>query len=216
MLGLILAGGRGTRYGAAGEKPLALCAGMPMIERVADALVGAGLEVVVVASPSSPFTQNWCRAHDLLCICTQGEGYIEDLAEAAALLGLDEPLLCVSADLPCLTVELVDEVVAAYEAQALPALSVWIPIGDKGLVDAPCVEEVDGRRAAPAGINILDGGQMDGAQEETRLLLDDPRLRHNVNTLDALRAAEVFLASKESVQAASCNHRKRDIDRRAR
>ncbi len=216
MLSLILAGGRGTRYGAAGEKPLALCAGMPMIERVADALVGAGLEVVVVASPSSPFTQNWCRAHDLLCICTQGEGYIEDLAEAAALLGLDEPVLCVSADLPCLTAELVDEVVGAYGTQALPALSVWVPVEDEGLVDAPCIEEVEGRRAVPAGINVLDGGRMGEVQEETRLLLDDPRLRHNVNTLDALRAAEAFLTSKESVQSANCAHRKRDIDRRAR
>ncbi|MEN6519365.1 MAG: NTP transferase domain-containing protein [Methanospirillum sp.] len=215
MLGLILAGGQGTRYGE-GEKPLALCGGRPMIERVADALDGAGLEVVVVASPCTPFTQNWCRAHDLLCVCTEGKGYVEDLVEAADLLGLDEPVLCVSADLPCLTAELVGEVVAAYEAQALPALSVWVPVEDENNVNAPCIEEVDGRRAVPAGINVLDGGRMNGAQEETRLLLDDPRLRHNVNTPDALKAAEAFLASAESPQASDCNHRKKDIDRSTR
>ncbi len=214
MLGLILAGGQGTRYGE-GEKPLALCGGRPMIERVADALDGAGLEVVVVASPCTPFTQNWCRAHDLLCVCTEGKGYVEDLVEAADLLGLDEPVLCVSADLPCLTAELVGEVVAAYEAQALPALSVWAPVGDYP-VDAPCIDVVDGRRAVPAGINVLDGGRMNGVQEETRLLLDDPRLRHNVNTPDALKAAEAFLASAESTRATDCNHRKKDIDRSTR
>jgi adenosylcobinamide-phosphate guanylyltransferase len=215
MLGLILAGGRGARFGA-GEKPLAICGGRPMIERVADALGEAGLEIAVVASPCAPFTQNWCRAHDLLCVCTAGEGYVEDLAEAAALLGLDGPVLCVSADLPCLTAELVGMIVEAYEAQALPALSVWVPDESIGMTDAPCVEVVGGRRAVPAGINVLDGGRMGEAQEETRLLLDEPRLRHNVNTTDALRAAEAFLASVESTQAMDCNHRKKDIDRSTR
>lgn len=214
MLGLILAGGRGTRYGP-GEKPLALCCGRPMIERVADALGKAGLEVVVVASVCTPFTQNWCRAHDLLCICTEGAGYVEDLAEASSLLGLDGPVLCVSSDLPCITAEIIGEVVAAYRAQALPALSVWVPVGD-GATDAPCIEEVRGHRAAPAGINVLDGGRMGEVQEETRFLLPDPCLRHNVNTREALEAAEAFLAARESVQAEDCNHRKRDIDRSTR
>jgi adenosylcobinamide-phosphate guanylyltransferase len=186
-----------------------------MIERVADALDKAGLEVVVVASPRTPFTQNWCRAHDLLCICTGGAGYVEDLAEATGLLGLDEPVLCVSSDLPCITAEIIGEVVAAYEAQALPALSVWVPAGD-GAADAPCIEEVGGDRVVPAGINVLDGGRMAEVQEETKLLLSDPCLRHNVNTKEALVAAEAFLAARESVRAEDCNHRKRDIDRSTR
>ncbi|MEN6341797.1 MAG: NTP transferase domain-containing protein [Methanospirillum sp.] len=215
MLALILAGGRGTRYGA-GEKPLALCGGRPMIERVADALEEAGLEVVVVASACTPFTQNWCRAHDLLCVCTAGEGYIEDLDEVAALLALHEPILCVSADLPCLTAGLVGRVVAAYKAQTLPALSVWVPVNDGESVNAPCVEMVDGLRSVPAGINVLDGGRLGQVQEETRLLIDDPRLRHNVNTQSALKAAEEFLASLESPRASDCNHRKKDIDRSTR
>ena len=215
MLGLILAGGRGVRYGT-GEKPLALCAGRPMIERVAEALEEAGLEVVIVASPCTPFTQNWCRAHELLCVCTGGAGYVEDLAEAARLLDLGEPALCVSADLPCLTPALVAGVVAAYEAQDLPALSVWVPIGDDEECDAPCIEVVDGRRAVPTGVNVLDGGRMGEVQEEVRLLVDDPRLRHNVNTPAALTAAEAFLAGAESPEASDCNHRKRDIDRSTR
>lgn len=215
MLALILAGGRGTRFGC-GEKPLALCGGRPMIERVTEALDGAGLEVVVVASPSTPFTQNWCRAHDLLCIRTRGDGYIEDLSEAADQLGLDGPVICVSADLPCITAELVGMIVEAYTAQALPALSVWVPVDHEDVTDAPCVEVVDGRRAVPAGVNVLDGSRMGEAQDETRLLVDDPRLRHNVNTRDALGAADAFLDSAESPRAPDCNHRKKDIDRSTR
>jgi adenosylcobinamide-phosphate guanylyltransferase len=210
MLGLILAGGRGTRYGV-GEKPLALCGGRPMIERVVKALQDAGLEIVVVSSPCTPFTQNWCRAHDLLCVCTGGNGYVEDLDKAAALLGLDGPVLCVSADLPCLTAALVGRVLEAYGAQELPALSVWVPAGDDGAASAPCVEEVEGVRAVPAGLNVLDGGRIGRPQAETRLLLDDPALRHNVNTPGARTAAEAFLAGAETPEAADCDHRKKDI-----
>ena len=75
---------------------------------------------------------------------------------------------------------------------------------------------VHGRRAVPAGVNVLDGGRMGEVQEEHRLLVDDPRLRHNVNTPAALKAAEAFLAGAESPEAPDCNHRKRDIDRSTR
>ena len=194
MLGLILAGGRGVRFGG-GEKPLALCNGQPLIEWVADALVDAGVEPVVVASTRTPFTQNWCRAHDLLCICTGGAGYVEDLVEAIALLGLDEPVLTVAADLPCLSRSLVEQVVLAYRGQTCPALSVWVPVDD--WTDAgPYVEEVDGRRAVPAGINILHAGLIGGMQEECRLRIDDPSLGHNVNTRVSLAAAERHLAGE--------------------
>lgn len=214
MLGLILAGGRGSRFGP-GEKPLALCGGRPLIEHVVEALVEAGLEVVIVVSPHTPFTQNWCRAHDLLCVCTAGNGYVEDLAEAGTLLGPEGPVLCASADLPCLSAALVVDVIEAYWAQDRPALSVWVPV-DEVDPEPAFTGDVDGRRAAPAGLNILDGGRMDQVQEEARLLLDDPRLRHNVNTTAALEAAEAFLALPESPNAANCIHRKRDIDRSTR
>lgn len=211
MLALILAGGRGTRLGLS-EKPLVLCAGRPMIGRVADALIGAGLEVVVVASPSTPYTQNWCRAHDLLCVCTAGAGYIEDLAEAAALLDLDEPVLCVSADLPGISPGVVAEIVRAYDRQPLPALSVWVAADDAGAAAAPFADLVEEVMAVPAGINILHGGRMGGPQEETRLLLADPGLCHNVNTREAHRAAEAFLASAETPPGADRADRKTDND----
>jgi len=197
LLALILAGGRGRRLGG-GEKPLALCNGRPMLEWVVDAIVGAGHEPVIVASPCTPFTQNWCRAHELLCVCTGGAGYIEDLAEAVGLLGLDEPVLTVSADLPCLTSGIVEQVVAAYEHQPRPALSVWVPVDGSEADEGAQVEVVDGRTAVPAGINVVHAGRMAGDQEECRLLLADPALRHNVNTRTALDAAETHLVGRQS------------------
>lgn len=208
MLGLILAGGRGARFGG-GEKPLALCNGLPLIERVADALREAKVEPVVVASPRTPYTQNWCRAHDILCICTGGAGYVEDLVEAVSLLGLDEPVLTVAADLPCLSSAIVEQVVRVYRSQPCPALSVWVPVGD-GASALPYVDVIDGRQAIPAGINVLHAGQMGDLQEECRLLIDDPSIRHNVNTRAALTAAERHLAGDQLRPDPGVDHRKRD------
>lgn len=208
MLGLILAGGLGTRFGG-GEKPLALCHGRPMVGWVTAALVEAGIDPVVVASPRTPYTQNWCRAHDILCICTGGAGYVEDLAEAVALLGLDGPFLTVAADLPCLSPSLVERVVLAYRDQACPALSVWVPLTDMTDTGA-YVEVIDGRRVTPAGINILHARLISAPQEECRLCLDDPSLHHNVNTRAALAAAERYLAERELRPDPGVDHRKRD------
>jgi adenosylcobinamide-phosphate guanylyltransferase len=214
VFALILAGGRGTRFGAC-EKPLALCRDRPLLEYVVDAAVRAGCDVAVVASPCTPFTQNWCRAHDLLCVCTEGAGYVEDLREAISLLSLDEPVLCLSADLPCITSELIERIVATYEEQDRPALSVWYPV-DSGDRAVPYIDEVDGCRAAPAGINIIHGGRVSEEQDEFRLVIHDPALCHNVNTMEAHRAAETYLSGFTSSSDSERDHRKMDIERNER
>jgi adenosylcobinamide-phosphate guanylyltransferase len=97
---------------------------------------------------------------------TPGSGYIEDTAFAARALGLDGPFMVVSADLPFITPDIIDRVVAEYEKCGREALSVraWA-----------------GGAAAPAGINVVHGAHMDRAQEEYILVLSDPMLAVNVN-----------------------------------
>ena len=146
-------GGRARERGSAGREA-ARALGRP-----ADARAGRGRARRGRARggdrrphPCTPFTQNWCRAHDLLCVCTEGAGYIDDIAEAAALLDLDGPVLCVSADLPCLTGEIVGEVVAAYGAQALPACSTWVPVdAEEARGTRPLLDDVDGHDPSPPG-----------------------------------------------------------------
>ncbi|MGD9490865.1 MAG: NTP transferase domain-containing protein, partial [Methanoregulaceae archaeon] len=73
MRALILAGGSGSRL-SLGEKPLVMVDGVPMISRIITAFQKAGCEVVVVLSPRTPFTNIWCRAHDILHYVASGTG----------------------------------------------------------------------------------------------------------------------------------------------
>ncbi len=102
MHALIMAGGAGTRL-ARGEKPLTLVCGRPMLSYITDAFHSAGCEPVVVTSPGTPMTANWCRAHGITVIRAGGNGYIEDMVSAVRNLGDEQPLFISVSDIPCIT-----------------------------------------------------------------------------------------------------------------
>ncbi|HON80888.1 MAG TPA: NTP transferase domain-containing protein [Methanoregulaceae archaeon] len=187
MLALILAGGGGTRLDL-GEKPLVTIRGKPMIEYVIDAFTAGGYDVVVVLSKKTPFTQNWCRAREILCIIASGAGYIEDLAEAVDILGIIGPFFTCVADLPCLrpgTIRVIEE---RYRESGCEACSVWVPrdiSGTSGCRSSYSVT-INGISACPAGINILRGDLIDRPQEELSLLIPDKSLSFNINTREEL------------------------------
>jgi adenosylcobinamide-phosphate guanylyltransferase len=187
MLALILAGGEGTRLGK-GEKPLVDICDRPMVARVLDAFITAGLEVMVVASSRGPMTLNYLRAQGIPFYQAQGGGYVEDIVEAVTALGITAPLFTSVADIPCLRPEHVKEIQEAYLAQEKPALSCWVPrdLCPAGGCRTEYSEMVDGVPAVPAGVNILLGERIRKPQEEYRLLLRDPALALNVNTPEDL------------------------------
>jgi len=78
MLALIMAGGCGSRLNA-GEKPLVNICGNPMIYHVIRAFEDAGCELVIVSSPKTPFTKNWCRTNGFEIYNSGGTGYVEDM-----------------------------------------------------------------------------------------------------------------------------------------
>ncbi|MDD1655890.1 MAG: NTP transferase domain-containing protein [Methanomicrobiales archaeon] len=194
MLALIMAGGEGSRLGL-GEKPLVTIGGIPMIRHVIDAFREAGHEPVVVASPRTPMTLNWCRVQGITLFSAEGRGYIPDLVEAVTDLEETGPLFTSTSDLPCLTADLIRTIESAYRSAGTPALSVWVPL-DLYPGNAECreyTEVVDGVPACPAGINILLGSVITAPQEETPLLLRNRRLAYHVNTrkeLEQVRAAD--------------------------
>jgi adenosylcobinamide-phosphate guanylyltransferase len=187
MLALILAGGSGSRLGL-GEKPLVTIGGRPMIARVIDAFEGAGCEPVVVLSPRTPYTHNWCRARGITHLTSQGNGYVADLVHAVETLEERDPLFTSVSDLPCLTPEILCEVYARYRESGKDACSVWVPRelvlgeGCRSLYR----ETVCGTDACPAGLNILRGDRISGAQEEVQVLIRSRRLVFNINTREEL------------------------------
>jgi adenosylcobinamide-phosphate guanylyltransferase len=188
MLALILAGGSGSRLDL-GEKPLVTIRGEPMIDHVIRAF--ENYEPVVILSDRTPFTRNWCRAHDIEYLVASGIGYIPDIAEAVSILDEEGPFFTCVADLPCITPRIIGEVEDRYRESGKEACSVWVPqsIGGRDTY----ADEVEGVMACPAGINILRGDAIDRPQEELRLLISDRRLAFNINTREELAAVKSLL-----------------------
>ena len=53
-----------------------------MISLVLSAFEHSGYDIIIVASPRTPFTMNWARVHGFEFIRASGHGYIQDLQEA--------------------------------------------------------------------------------------------------------------------------------------
>lgn len=199
MLALIMAGGEGSRLGM-GEKPLVNICGRPMVSYVIDAFLAADHEVVVVASYRTPFTKNWCRAQGVTIYDAKGLGYVEDINAAAADLEEEgKPLFTCVSDLPCLTVDIITDIEAAWRRSGLPACSTWVP---RDLcLEHGCrthyTEVIDGIPACPAGVNILTASREAGIpEEEVQVLLHDRRLAFNINTREELALVQRYLCGK--------------------
>lgn len=204
MRALIMAGGEGSRLGM-GEKPLVRIAGRPMIERVIDAFLEADIDPIIVTSTKTPYTKNWCRANQITFVSTDGEGYLNDLAQAVMILEEDGAIFISVSDIPCLRADTIRAVKDAYAGSGMPACSTWVPVslcrhfGTEPRYQAT----IEGVPASPAGINILNGSCIHEEQPELQLLLNEPGLVFNVNTRSELEKLEMHFHSliKYSLQA---------------
>jgi len=196
MRALIMAGGAGSRL-RRGEKPLLPVCGRPMVSYVTDAFRAAGCEPVIVVSPKTPMTADWCRSSGFPVVRTDGKGFVEDMVSAVRSLEEDSPLIISVADIPCLTSSIIRTILRSYQDCRKDALSTWVPAYQVTTCRGgmPYHELIGGIDACPAGVNILRGDHISAEQEEFTLLLDDPRMALNVNTLKDLARTEAFLAA---------------------
>lgn len=179
-----MCGGSGTRLGD-GEKPLVSIGGRPMVERVRDALSASDVEAVyAVTSPEAPDT---AAQVDLPRIETPGEGYVADLDRALADDRVERPVLTVAADLPLLTGQLVDRVLATHAGSSL---SVAVPTGRVRALGFSVDTTLEYRSLSvrPAGINVV------GGIGEATWVTREARLAANVNRPGDVAAAEWWLA----------------------
>lgn len=200
MLALIMAGGKGSRLGM-GEKPLVTICGKPMISYVIDAFTDFGCEPVVVASPQTPMTKNWCRTRGIAYYSAQGAGYVEDIIEVVSALEEKSPLFTCVSDVPCLTREILATIHAAYLDSGSDACSVWVPfqICREYHCTPRHVETCEQTRVCPAGINILRGDRIEEEQDELRLILPFSRLVFNVNTREERDSVQRYLCRRNGL-----------------
>ncbi len=185
MIGLVMAGGRGTRMAPMGEK-LALGAGVPIVARVVGAMAASGLYTRIVAATSghSPgaarILRDDARVEE---IRTPGAGYAEDMR--AAISGLEGSVMVVPGDLALL------DATALRRAAALHRdASAWTAIVStrryaESLGAAPgFFVEVGGVECCYTGVSIVAASlaRPGGAVREDLRVLDDRRVCLGINT----------------------------------
>ncbi len=191
MFALLMAGGKGERLGLGGvEKPLLEFAGKPLVAYVIAALIQSQIEsVVMVTSPHTPCTTRWARSSGVPVLAAPGQGYIQDYRWAMARLGLQGPVLIISADLPLINHQLIDKIIEHRAQVQSPALGVYLPFEfcEEANVSPDLVLRAGAKLLVPSGINIVDASLSDQLQQETMLVIRDESLLCNVNKRSDLK-----------------------------
>jgi len=204
---LVMAGGKGTRMKRKEEKPLLKVGGKSMIEHILIALKNAKKvdEVVVAVSKHTPKTARMLKKSAVKVLETPGKDYVSDTQYAVKKLKLGT-VVTISADLPLVTSEVIDEVIEHYEQCDKPALAVMIPAEtrERHGLELDYLFGKGGRRLVPAGINVINGRRIDEAElEEETFVFDREEIAVNVNTPADLETAErLFKRLKESKKRA--------------
>jgi adenosylcobinamide-phosphate guanylyltransferase len=197
IVALIMAGGKGTRFGGDTEKPMAQFMGKPLIRRVIEATKESKkiAETYVAVTGYSPKTAQEAEKASVKVVETDGRGYHADLQQAVKDANLKCPVLIVSADLPLLSGEFLDEIISRYEDSGKPALTVLIPkeaFIEYG-VSAASPYEYEGKMYAVSGINIIDGQRILEEQEQGVIVSSRPEAVFTVNSSKDLESAKKYL-----------------------
>jgi adenosylcobinamide-phosphate guanylyltransferase len=183
---LVMAGGRGSRMKSIVEKPLLKVCGKTILERVTQALRNSMSvnRIIVTVTSRTPATALIAKQLNLETLETPGDDYVSDMRYAVKHLGLRN-VLVVSADIPLITSEVINQAVSRFELCGKPALSVMIPLyvyAKLGL-QPHILMNVQGESLVPAGINIIDGTRIDLPKlDEEILLCESEEIALNVNT----------------------------------
>ena len=202
IVALIMAGGKGTRFGGDTEKPMALFNGKPMIRRVIEATKESKKisEIYVAVTSYSPKTAQESKKAHVKVIETEGKGYHADVQQAVKEANINCPVMVISADLPLLNGAFLDEIIEDYEESGKPALTVMIP--EEALIEfglsAVSLYEHRGKRYAVSGINIIDGKRILNEQEQKVFTSMKPEAVFTVNSTKDLDATRNFLARKKN------------------
>ena len=186
MIGLIMAGGKGTRMGEHTEK-LAL-GKRPMITRVINALVDSKLceKIITVASKNSPLALTIMKKDSRISVLeTKGDGYVNDLHYA--LQKLEGDVIIMPGDLALLDAQILHKV-----AVMRTNTSTWTVIMAsvefiKSLGIIPSFSlEINKQECAYTGVSIVDATLAHTRKNipESYKIINDKRIALNVNTQD--------------------------------
>ena len=184
MIGLIMAGGRGTRMDSNEEK-LLLKYKKPVILHVVDALQNANCfsKIIALTSSNSPNTEKILKETGIDIISSRGESFVSDLNEI--LQQLDEMVFVTSGDLPLLDSQIVKTILDHHEEEQIwTSIVTTLPFQKTLGIKSDCI--VENHDYVQTGISIVDAKKITNLDpvEEKFLVIDDKRIGLNLNTKD--------------------------------
>ena len=184
MIGVIMAGGKGSRMTLPKEK-LLLEYKKPIILHVYDALQNSNCfaKILAVTSHNSPNTRNLLIEQSIDIFDSSGNGYVEDLN--LLLRTLDEPILVTSGDLPFLDETIIQKIISFYDPNnTWTSIVVTKSFLDSLGLSSELFVKYNNIQCHYTGISLINSKKITGLEtiSETYKILDDKRIAFNLNT----------------------------------
>ena len=184
MIGLIMAGGKGTRMNLDTEK-LLLKYKKPVIIHVVDSLNDSKCfsQILALTSSNSPNTKKLLQENNIEVFDTNGISYVEDLS--LVLQSRNDSILVTSGDLPLLDEEIIRKIVKNYNPE-----KTWtsILVTTKFLTTLGLESNYsilhNNQKCNYTGISLINSNKINSSEnlDENYIIIDDKRLAFNLNT----------------------------------
>ncbi len=184
MIGLVMAGGKGTRMNLDQEK-LLLKYKKPVILHVIDSLHDSNSfsKILAITSSNSPKTKKFLEENNVETFDTFGIGYAKDLN--SVLKTIRDKVLVTSGDLPLLDVEIIQNILTYFDAT-----KTWtsILVTNKFLTSLGLESDLsvnyNGQKCHYAGISLVNSEDISSLEhlEENYVIIDDKRIAFNLNS----------------------------------
>jgi len=184
MIGLVMAGGKGTRMNLDNEK-LLLKFKKPIILHVIDSLKNSNSfsKILAVTSCNSPKTKKLLEENDIETFDTSGIGYVEDLN--STLKTINDHVLVTSGDLPLLDEEIIKKITNQFDPK-----KTWtsILVTNKFLttlgLESDFSVDFDGQTCHYTGISLVNSEKISSLEnlDENYIIIDDKRIAFNLNS----------------------------------
>ena len=184
MIGLVMAGGRGSRMEFHTPEKLLLEYEKPIIFHVIDSLNDSHCfsQVFAATSQNSPNTKYELEQRGIETLDTPGNGYANDLN--FLLQKMDGFVLVVSGDLPLLDEEIIQKLVEFNSENIWTSFLVSREFLSSFGLKSNLLVKHDDVECAYTGISIINAGKIKDSNlvNENHVILDDKRIAFNVNT----------------------------------
>ena len=184
MIGLVMAGGKGTRMNLDNEK-LLLKYKKSIILHVTDSLKDSNCfsKILALTSSNSPKTKKLLQENNIEIFNTNGIGYAEDLS--LILQFTNDSVLVTSGDLPLLDKEIIKKIVKHYDPE-----KIWtsILVTNKFLtklgLESDYSIDYSNQTCHYTGISLINSNKINSSKnlDENYIIIDDKRIAFNLNT----------------------------------